>query len=120
MKNFDSLSGKHQNKKLQEIDASRQAKEKKLKAGRRWRNLSLGLRNRWTLCQFPECEEPSESVHHIKSAYLHPELFYTVTNLIPLCNVHHTECDHQHKKADDILADYWLDIVIEYRKNIRG
>lgn len=121
MKNFDSLGGKHQNKKLQEVDESRQAQEKKLKSGRRWRNLSLILRNRWTLCQYPhsDCEKPSESVHHIRSAYHYPELFYRVKNCIPMCNAHHKECDHQTKILDDFLQAYWNIQVENYRKNKR-
>ena len=38
---------------------------------------------------------PFECVHHIKEAHTHPELFYTLDNLLALCNDCHKEIHDQ-------------------------
>lgn len=79
-----------------------------MRQSERWRQLSKTIRNRWVICQNPDCcEQPSTSVHHIRDAVSNPEIFWLETNLIPLCETHHRKADNQGVILDDELAEYW-------------
>ncbi len=62
----------------------------------RWKRMSENVRDRFPLCQWPDgCEELSTSVHHIEPIARRPELAYSESNLVPLCEHHHDWCNDQ-------------------------
>lgn len=78
-----------------------------MRQSERWKQLSKTIRNRWVVCQCPDCEQPATSVHHIRDAETNPDFFWLEINLIPLCEKHHRIADNQGTKLDDKLMEYW-------------
>ena len=65
-------------------------------SSKRWTNLSLYVRSIFPLCCSGLHENiipPATQVHHILPITTHPELAYTITNLIPLCDFHHKQLE---------------------------
>jgi len=124
MKNFKTLKSKYKNLTSKasddETDKTKSSYQQmlKLRASYKWEKLSKCIRIKWGLCQHPDyCEELATSVHHIKSAHNHLELFFLETNLMPLCEIHHRKCDLQGFRADLKLAEYWENKIDDYYLN---
>jgi hypothetical protein len=96
-----------------------------LRATHRWRKVSTIMRATFPICQHPDCHDIANSVHHIKPAINFPDLFFTQTNLIPLCNYHHAlvsrlENDGKKQEAIDLYEEHWKQIINEHNKNKYG
>ena len=120
MKKFKSIADKSDRKSTTQPGEShlnsRLQKMLSLRHSARWRTLSKTIRNRWVMCQVPECEQPATSVHHIQDGYTNLELFFKEFNLIPLCEKHHRKADKQGIFEDIKMADYWKKKINEYRE----
>ena len=61
------------------------------------------------------CDQLSDEVHHIKRGEAYPELFYSESNLIALCNYHHDQVSGVERRGDyeesEELYDYWPEYV---------
>lgn len=81
----------------------------------RWEKVSKIMRKKFPICQCIGCDEPSQTVHHIKGAEKNPTLFFIETNLIPLCNPHHATVSMMERtgrtaEAEDLFT-YWPDVI---------
>ena len=110
MKNFRQL-GRHKTKpknKGNDLAAKLEAN----RGSHEWRELSKLLRSvKYPRCMnMNECLRPSTSVHHLKGAYRHPELYFSERNLIPLCEACHRFYDNN-KDDNNKLMRYWHKLI---------
>jgi hypothetical protein len=63
-------------------------------------------------CQFPDCKYPMGSLnaHHIHMKWYKPELIFTLTNGITLCEYHHK---YIHKKDSNNYIELFTEIALE-------
>lgn len=61
-------------------------------------------------CQFPDCKWPMGKLnaHHIKMKWYFPDLIFTLTNGITLCEYHHTDI---HKKDSNNYIELFHEIA---------
>lgn len=85
-----------------------------------WKNLRRLVRVCHPLCCGTDCTYMASCVHHVKSAAKYPDLFFTLSNLVPLCTGCHADVSDfertgrwveaeelYEQKAKDIAAKYF-------------
>jgi hypothetical protein len=63
-------------------------------------------------CQYPDCKYPMGSLnaHHIKMKWYFPELMFTLTNGITLCEYHHK---YIHKRDSNNFVEFFNHLAIQ-------
>lgn len=66
-------------------------------------------------CQFPDCKWPMGSLnaHHIKMKWYFPELIFTLSNGISLCEYHHS---YIHKQDSNNYVELFESIAVKNAK----
>lgn len=72
----------------------------------KWKKLSSWLRAKFPLCESPwNCgfagSAVAESVHHIESLALRPDLAHKITNTVPVCNPCHQRIEAMEGRSED-------------------
>ena len=85
----------------------------KFRQSHKWKRISSYQRSCFPICQHLECTSIAKSVHHIKQALTNPKLFFEPSNLIPLCDLHHSHVsvleNTNNSIAAELLYEYWAE-----------
>lgn len=88
-----------------------------------WKRLRKFLVARYPFCMHPKCNgiTPMVDLNHIKPLATHPQLAYTISNIVPLCKKCHasvTQIELQGKDTTYLFRDWQQTIINEHSEGM--